>query len=305
MWLSLAAVLCWGFFANVKGIEVEVNQFGDSSFISAAPERNKPTEVTAVPETVSSAPISSPSPSPPNEVLLRARELLIEITRSNYTSLLRLQPLSVLIISDESDEHNYLLRAVTDAAAEIKQNPDYHTIQFLHLDARSEDCKFLVGDYTHAKEGVWNVRKSVYPEETIYPKCFSMDPKDIFQAQLWLFHWRDLTLMSPLRMTRRRGPDSMPAVSISGQLISSTVANLISMDAAYIGYHCIFILFSCCSDLVVLLSTSRLMLISGISTPSQEFSDAQFSTQLVEQSSSSSMTVGNISILPIHFIPFH
>ena len=200
----------------------------------------------------------------------------------NYLKIIKKKPFSVLLLSNETNKFNSLLNIFRDASTELLKNNDLKDIQFLLLDANSESCHFLIGN--EEKKGVWKVRESLFKEEMIKPTCISSSHKivnegDEYHPRLWLFHWRDYNLISPLRLTES-SPKSFssskpafsstitsnsnsqhafldphptrPVESISSQLIISVLSNLIAMDS---NHPLLVYFFSLFTYLFSLLST--------------------------------------------------
>jgi hypothetical protein len=207
------------------GHELSVNEFGESVSVAQA---NK----TMLLE----SPSTSAESDDVDQFLEKTYPNMIRVTKLNYVTVLKQQPLSVLLVHDErqdgdGDEQSHLLESVLSAASERSQSSELIKVQFLHLDARSSACEDLLGG-----GGVWKMRKSYYEEETVSPSCFNR--KDgTFVPQLWLFHWKDLSMMSPLRFSTPLSNGelaSLPLNVVSAKMIADTLSNLVAMDLAYV-----------------------------------------------------------------------
>jgi hypothetical protein len=219
------------YLVAVHGEEVSVNEFGESVPLS---QINKTGFAPTKSHSFGELDDLSSSTSTENAVELFAEKTypnIIRVTRSNYGEILKQQPFSVLLIHDERNDNDpqqgHLMENVISAANDRGQSSEVIKVQFLHLDARSSSCEELI-------RGVWKVRRSYYEEETVYPSCYQ---EGNFTPQLWLFHWKDLSMMSPLRFTSPLSNGEvveMPLDVVSAKMIGDTLSNLIAMDMAYV-----------------------------------------------------------------------
>lgn len=160
---------------------------------------------------------------------------LTRLTHLNYDEIIKTKPFSFLLLSDELNHHNNLLQLFFDTAKEFHNNPDFNNIQFLHLDANSLSCQYLVGNGNN--NGVWHVRESIFKEEMIFPQCINSNGLiDNYVDRIWLFHWRDFNLISPLRLGNSIDPyigltqSSLTSASIPPNTLTTTETDLVDKE---------------------------------------------------------------------------
>jgi hypothetical protein len=237
----------------ISGEEYAVNEFGESSYVTKQfpqvtqqfiqDESRGNDRETSPPGLLLETSVETSMSLLENNSIERSYPNLIRVTPSNFFEIFQQQPFSVVLIHDEltamEREHNQnqpnnILQSFISAAGDESLSSEKIKPQFLYLNARSNDCHSLIGDQD--RDGIWQVRRSYYEEETIYPTCY--EEGKAFIPQLWLFYWRDSHLMSPLRLSSPLLPEgelsSFSIDSITSKMITDSLLNLMAMDLSYV-----------------------------------------------------------------------